>query len=181
MKKLISTLLIAIIGSLGYVVVDKTFEERLTDLEAVVVSQQAIIERYEKENKPGLDYLEIGDSLPCLTHPGDVVFAGNSLYIPNTAEEHIKITIKEFSCKLIKRSKNNWPIFNISLSGFIDEGENYDGARITAVLAHNNDVNYIEGSIKDNFFEIYFETDLYGYFTITEYTEIDIITLTIRG
>lgn len=188
MKKLIATLLVGILGTMGYVVVDKTTDERLADLEATVASQQAIIEEFEGNNVKNLDDMEIGDTLPCSLKNGDTWYASKMETISFDSDEYIKVTIDNFTCKLIKKTKNNLPIFQITIAGTIDSNQIFDGELMQISLKHNSVVDFarrtapdtpIGAMIENNKFNYTFETDLYGYFTITDYTDIELYKLTI--
>ena len=73
MKKTIAAILVTILASAGYVVLDKTAADKIDRLESQVSVQQEVIDRLEKP----LDVLEMhtGNTIPCYPGEGQTVRA----------------------------------------------------------------------------------------------------------
>lgn len=190
--------------SSGYVIVDKTTDDRIANLEAEIASQQAIISTLtEEKKKMDIRDIKIGDELPCAQKPGDVWYigygsfeGGSERFILSPEDgiiEDVKVIIKEFSCVCVDKSTNGLPIFNITISGKLENlPKNRFAEGIIICLKHNDKVEMANKAIRerDNYdyrdqyrygakiingeFTYSFNTDLNGYFTISDYTEIEL-------
>ena len=65
MKKTIAALLVTILASAGYVVLDKTAAQKIDTLASQVSSQQVVLEQYNAGYRSTAD-MQIGDTLPCV-------------------------------------------------------------------------------------------------------------------
>lgn len=179
MKKLLVAILTFIIGTMGYVVVDRTTDERILELEATVSEQQSIISQLQTET-PDIKDLKTGDFLPCSHKSGDIFWVAYADHISpdNTYDENIKASIDDFSCVLKEFTSNGYPIFEIKLKGHLIN-HSYTG-RITAALDFGVDSSLIDGEVNDDgVFEIVTKSDIHGYRTILKYNTITLTSLTI--
>ena len=65
MKKTIAALLVTILASAGYIVLDKTAAQKIDTLVSQVSSQQVVLDSYAAGAKDAAD-LQIGETLPCI-------------------------------------------------------------------------------------------------------------------
>ena len=90
MKKVIASALAVLLGSLGFLVVDKTIEERVLTLESQVASLSA-----GNDNAPNDKVYKVGDKIPC--YP-ETPYSFDSVV---GYSDEIKVCIDSFSAEII--------------------------------------------------------------------------------
>jgi hypothetical protein len=90
MKKVIASALAVLLGSLGFLVVDKTIEERVLTLESQVASLSA-----GNDNAPNDKTYKVGDKIPC--YP-ETPYSFDSVV---GYSDEIKVCIDSFSAEII--------------------------------------------------------------------------------